>query len=265
MTKTIIVPLDGSSTAETALGPALWMAQRLDADLVLVMSTFAAETSAEEAALARAVEHVGAPVAGTRLVTGAYPGGAIASVAAGLPDPLVCMVTGARGALGTALLGSVANEVVGHTHVPVVLVGPSYRADLADGDALVACLGHELVEHGPTPAYLALADELGLAVHLVSVTHPPGADPVPGERHHRAGRAERMLAREGRRVTGHDLFGVEVADTVLDLAVGTRARLIAVEAHHGDMAAQHPIGRIARRILQDAPCAVLVHHAADTS
>jgi len=98
----------------------------------------------------------------------------------------------------------------------------------------------------------------------VSVTHPPDGRPVPGERHHRAARAAALLGDGPCHVTGHDLVGPDVADTIVELACALRATLIAVEAHRGEMAAQRPLGRIATRVVQEAPCPVFVHRATDS-
>jgi nucleotide-binding universal stress UspA family protein len=260
MTKTIVVPLDGSLEAESAIPAARWIAQRLDADLVLVMSTAVADTSVEEAGLAHAVERADMPVSEARLVTDAYGAGALAAALCEYPETVVCMATGPHGAVGAALPGSVANEVLGHTHLPVVLVGPSVDAGQDDGKVLLACLGSEL-EPGAAPTYLDLAAELSLDLHLVSVTHPSDGRPVPGERHHRAVRAAVLLDGGPCQVTGHDLVGPDVADQVVELARSSRAQLIALDAHTGDTAAQRPLGRIATRIVQEARCPVLVHRS----
>ena len=91
MVRTVVVPLDGSERAARVLGPANWLAEALDADLVLVTSTFAGDTARDEAILARALARTTCGRARTALGRGASPAGDILQIAGECPDPMICM------------------------------------------------------------------------------------------------------------------------------------------------------------------------------
>ncbi len=128
----ILVPLDGSETAERVLPAAASLAAAFDAVLTLThvplptvedhgaMERYlgAARTALERAGL-RAETHVG----------GHEPDAAIPELAASLGADLIAMATHGRGGMERALIGSVAETVVGTADVPVLLVPILERRD----------------------------------------------------------------------------------------------------------------------------------------
>lgn len=149
----IVVPLDGSNLAERALPPAEELARLYGAtshligvvDLARLPVGFVADpigavrqsVNAEQLATIGYLECVATRLSARGLVvTTAVPHGVPAQeiVAATRPGDLVVMATHGRGGLSRWFLGSVAEEVVRHASVPVMLI----RANVPVAEAVPA-------------------------------------------------------------------------------------------------------------------------------
>ena len=146
----IVVPLDGSEFAATALTPAHELAGILKADMVLLRALSPEDlddqpismhwNSAGERLLAEArssLEAAAGPLraAGRQVETlaeVAEPGAAIARVANERSPSLVVMATHGRGALSRLVLESVSMEALQQLRAPILLVRPAPPADEAD-------------------------------------------------------------------------------------------------------------------------------------
>ncbi len=145
MIATILVPLDGSPFAEAALPSARWIASRAGARLHLFLAhqpvpVFVGVGEALAGASAPDMESQdqergylvdtakrlglvgGGPV--ETGVGGAPAGASIVEAAARIGADLIVMATHGRGALGRLWLGSVADHVVRHATVPILLIRP---------------------------------------------------------------------------------------------------------------------------------------------
>lgn len=145
MYRFIIVPLDGSVTAESALSPALSLAKALALPIELVTvqppllqpggePTGAVWASWEEAAVKRIDSYLAsaqqrvADAAGVEVTTRVLHGpveSALETFLSARSGDLVVMTTHGRGRFMRAWLGSVASHVVRHCSVPVLLVRPA--------------------------------------------------------------------------------------------------------------------------------------------
>jgi nucleotide-binding universal stress UspA family protein len=131
----ILVPLDGSSLGEAALGPARDWAERLGADLILL------QVLDPEAKVAGAAQYLD-EVAGRcrsdslRVVCRALPGrpvpSTIARVAYEESVDLIAMATHGRSGVARLILGSVATGMLQRTDVPLLVVRPPAIAARAD-------------------------------------------------------------------------------------------------------------------------------------
>jgi nucleotide-binding universal stress UspA family protein len=137
---TILVPLDGSALAETALAPAIELARTNSAKLVLLRATEAHAspltdlTEAQVAAVRGAEEYLAR--VRTR-IDGAEPAGVDTSVWYGPPAEaiieaarfrhadLIVMSSHGRSGAGRLVLGSVAETVLRGSTVPILLLRPS--------------------------------------------------------------------------------------------------------------------------------------------
>lgn len=147
----ILVPLDGSELAEQVLPHITSLATRFGARVTLLRATTAAQVIGAQAALAGALPGGGPVADATPLIAAEHAAAAtyLAAVADRLRErgvtvaveqhdgppaklivararelgaDLVAMTTHGRGGLDRLLLGSVADEVVRHATVPVLLV-----------------------------------------------------------------------------------------------------------------------------------------------
>jgi nucleotide-binding universal stress UspA family protein len=155
----ILVPLDGSSFSEQALPIALGVARVLDASVQLATvavgrlpaaptgdawaspETLTAATEAASRYLAevghRVSEATNLPLQGELLLpspSGEPPGRVLVDHIDKSAPALVVMSTHGRGPLSRAWMGSVANWVVHHTAVPLLLVRPNGERDSAFDD-----------------------------------------------------------------------------------------------------------------------------------
>lgn len=140
----ILVPLDGSETAEQILNQVAPLAAKLEAEIVLLQAvpglsdTLAGSHIALDIARAaieedkkKAAEYLEGVAASLRpqglnvsVLVGEGP--AAASILHHLKDvSLVAMSTHGRSGVRRTLFGSVADEVVRHSHLPVLVFRPS--------------------------------------------------------------------------------------------------------------------------------------------
>lgn len=262
MAQTVYVPLDGSERAESALPPAVALASRTDAELVLVRACRpdGAADTAESYLSARAafLDHP----ARTWLVLDRDPAEAI-RVAAEEPDSLVCMSTRGLGAIREAVLGSVSEEVVRNTRAPVLLVGPDLRSDWALGDQPVVLAGVDgsLASLAAVRAAGDLAATIDARVRAVEVLRPsdvitigeyPGGDVAMLEAAV-AGLVERGVKADYDLVDGYD-----AADTLSAKALAEHVAVVAVASHGRTGVTRVLLGSVAMRTVRHAPCPVLV-------
>lgn len=206
MYKNLLAPVDGSNLAEGAFGYARELAARLDANVTVLHVIDPADSEAlpmHQAYANHSAEVVGRGVTEIRKklgkTAGMTPPKISAEVAVGdaadqilryaqeKKMDLVVMSTHGRTGVRRLVLGSVADEVLRRSSVPVLLV----RAGMADKDkfekwtdiTLVVPLdGSELAE-SVLPHVQALGQQAGnemLKVVLVMVCEPPPTPPVAG-------------------------------------------------------------------------------------
>lgn len=187
----ILIPLDGSSVAEAALGVAKLIPSRLtyllrveqDAPQVEHYISPSGHETQRRTIFRDNDEYLGRVGDAFRtedreievLQCWGDPADRIVEAAADVD--LIVMATHGRGPAGRVLHGSVADRVTREASVPVLLVPGGYRLDgPAISRILVPLDGSELAETA-MPAALALASELDVPVHVVCVV-----DPGMGER-----------------------------------------------------------------------------------
>lgn len=173
----VLVPLDGSMRAETALRPAQALARALQIPLELV--SVSGDTG-EAHTLSARLDALAVPLeAGyqTRLADHVLP--ALAAAFAEEPGTLLCMASHGRGRVGGSLLGSVATQLLTMTGSPVVMVGPGLDPRRpVTGGPVVACVdGSPVSEQILAPA-AAWAMALGVPLWIATVSEPvpPGLD-----------------------------------------------------------------------------------------
>ena len=169
MQRKILVPLDGLPLAEKALPLAAYLADILGAGLDLV-SVVPAEASSHLVAhryLERVAAATGRP-ADIRLMRG-EAGPCIVREANAAAVGLVVMATHARAGVTRAVLGSVAQYVVAHASVPVLLIPPHASRKAVLNTVLVAI---DRTTAAPVNTLLDLARAAAAHIVLLSVVAP---------------------------------------------------------------------------------------------
>ena len=198
MFKTIVVPLDGSLFAEQAIGTAATIAQHAGAELVLVRvhETYLFEATdysvaddfsrrEQEQYLAEMAERVESlyGLAPNRVLLDGVVDAAICTFGAEMESPLIVISTHGRTGFNRLWLGSVADSIVRHASMPVLML--RHRGD-GDGELtrthdfrhlLVPLDGARFAEVALSPA-AALAAAFKAKLTLLRVVAPVHV-PVP--------------------------------------------------------------------------------------
>lgn len=159
MFKTILVPLDGTASAATALPLARTFAHATDASLVLIRIVPEGDPSGEAERYVRSVAEELQDETIRSVVRHGTPAHELVRAVRDESADLIVMATHGRVGLQRALLGSVAEHVVKHSPVPVALVRP--------GGKRVTRLQTLVV---PTDGTAGAAYALGAAVGLARST-----------------------------------------------------------------------------------------------
>jgi len=301
--RTILVPLDGSLLAEQALPLARRIAERAGSKLRLALvhqiplppldasgaklftSLELASRKAERSylrALQARLRDQGVRLASTVSLSGAV-GPALAQYVQELGIDLVVMATHGRGGLRRAWLGSIADYMVRHLRVPVLLVRPSEegappeRAPGAD-QILVPLDGSPLAEEALGPA-AELARAWGAELTLLQVVYPVVfmSDEMLGfsapydeeltarlrtqAEDHIRDHAERLRG-QGLRATGVAVVGWNAADSILQAARPDRVAAIAIATHGRGGIKRLALGSVADKLVRASEVPVLVHRPA---
>lgn len=294
----ILVPLDGSSFAEAAIPLASGLARRAQARirLALVHHSFPGAGLEDEGAaidplvragevsyLAATAERLGGvsslPVETVPL--DGDPGTALAREASRGQDDMVVMATHGRGAFSRMVLGSVADYLVRHLTVPVLLVRPSQDQSAPESvefeHVLVPLDASEVSEAilEPVIALLGLKKTPRSRVTLLSVVEPvlgagePGlavAIPLNPElleeqrriaEHRLAGVQERLRAK-ALRVEARVITETRPAEAILEAAERERVDLIAMTTHGEGGLRRLLLGSVAYKVVRGSHVPVLV-------
>ena len=294
----ILVPLDGSALSEAALAPAVALAAAANARLRLVMvhETLPPPLTREMATLHTRIELVTRKAARdylrrhaerlkkeglanvTRVLLTGEPGPAIEKHIGEWDADLVVMMTHGRGIVARAWLGSVADYVVRHVEIPVLLLRatkkPAVGPIASGGEVLVPLDGSPFGEAALEPA-MALAKLLGAKLSLVQVLVPATVALSPSlqlaggldgrlvtasheqARAYLEGMATRLEAR-GHRVRTETIVSIGVAGTLLEMSGRKRVRLIALATHGRAGVRRLLLGSVADKLVRGADCPVLV-------
>lgn len=299
MYRTILVTLDGSPFAERALPYARMIAEASEAQLVLFRAISPTEGDAEAGSVDRAQQVRDAQAYLTDVATRLGLANVDCKVVVGVPNEaivdeistggldLVVMSTHGRSGLGRWIYGSVADQVMRRSTIPVILVPaecqPAAREDRAPR-ILVPLDGSELAEEALGPA-ADLAKVLGAELRLIRVVEPhpaayayvdPSAyvmfDPTPELEaareylDHVAGH----LREAGAVVAVKEEFGFAVT-TITDAAREQAVDLIAMSTHGSSGLARLIMGSVATGVVQRSAVPILivrplaVHESVDAS
>ena len=260
---TLYVPLDGSERAATAIRPALALADRCEAEVVLLATPWpGASIDAVERHLDAQTAFTEHPKVRPLVVQDRAPADAICTVATD-PGAMVCMSTRGRGAARGTLLGSVGEAVLRAISRPLLFVGPSVDPGWSLPDAPVLIAGID----GSRTSFAALvgAGDLAGAVHgrVRAVEVLRAADrPLPGSPDWDTTQAlDHIIAtlrEHGVRVESGIVDGFDPADELTIEARQRGASFVAVASHGRTGLLRAVLGSVAVGTVRKASCPVLV-------
>jgi nucleotide-binding universal stress UspA family protein len=302
MYHSILVPLDGSQIAEEALPLALSIANRAGAGLEIMRvhdicavedphCGWAPYNPAEDAMLMKQEQAYLDAV--TRRLGSAATVPVTSALVVGLvvdrildhvrikPADLVVMTAHGRGPMSRFWLGSVADELVRHAPVPILMVRP--RDDTQGPEAqptlrrmLIPLDGSEFAKQVREPAIAlgSLMDAEYVLIRAVESRSPSAGPPVAAERKaaeqprlekqkaeaqaYLDGAVERLRA-EGFRVRARVVVAESVAAAVLEAARDENIDVIAVATHARSGFKRLLLGSVADKIVRGALTPVLVY------
>jgi len=253
---TLVVPVDGSDFSLRALPIASEWAQRFDADVIAVTTPMTLDNERDAQLpvwLEEFVTDDRYPCMRAMVSEETDPLRAVAALVEANTDSMVCMATHARGALGTAALGNVAQQVVREVGVPVLLVGRHCAEEQHEDGPIVVCHDGSPAADAILETARAWAQALGLPIVLVHVFHPLDV-----------ATAENPTAAVASAV---DFLGPDPRAEVLassfptgamrDLAHELDASLIALSTHGRSGVARVVMGSVASWVTRESPCPVL--------
>jgi nucleotide-binding universal stress UspA family protein len=299
--KRILVPLDGSELAEEALGPALRLAKRHGASvrLVSIVSDVAPPVALapdaveavshwldeEEKATHRYVDGVQARLEGrgveiSTLVEVGRVTPTLLAAAAGFGADLVMLTTHGRGAWNRLWLGSIADQLLRSSSVPLLLLrGRSDASNLFLSEDsprhVVVPLDGSKASESVLPTVREVMPASGGRFTLVAVAQPPvlplsldlpdatwGPGIMAENRKRLAAQLDRVAA--GLRSTGATRVdstvadGVNVARTLISTIEGAGADLIALATQGHGAVGRLLVGSVADKLVRASDLPVLV-------
>lgn len=291
----ILVPLDGSPLAEQALPIAVAIAERARCRIKLVLvhqPLILVEPGPDYAKIELAMqkadrEYLRSVVArlrerlGRALSSAVLRGPTVQTLAKyvrELGTDLVVMTTHGRGGLQRAWLGSVTDQLIRTSEVPILVVRPregrTAESAVDLGEILVPLDGSPLAEAVLEPA-AAVARLWDGEISLVQVVHPVVLDsaqvlPFPAGYSAEATAILRESAQDyirdvaerlrdsGVKASGVAVVGGGVADTLINLARPERVGLVAVATHGRGGLRRLTLGSVADKLVRAAEVPVLV-------
>jgi nucleotide-binding universal stress UspA family protein len=301
MYRNIMVPLDGSPFAEHALPFAASIARRAGATLYLVRAHVPvaplysdrelvvdesldgtireSEAAYLDAVVKRLTEVVSVTVSRT-LVDGPVAD-ALHEHGSAVAADLVVMATHGRGGLSRFWLGSVADKLIRHLPMPILLVRPHGEApdlsrDHVPQHILVPLDGSNLSEQaiGPAVELGTLMDADYLLVRVVDPLQTVGRDaaglPISGFAPEGRQRLQdnaqayleqmaRQLRERSVRVLTQVIVSCQAAEAILDQAAKSSTDLIALETHGRGGLTRMFLGSVADKVIRGAVTPLLVH------
>jgi nucleotide-binding universal stress UspA family protein len=292
----ILVPLDGSELAEEAISVAGALARRSGGDLRLVaveqpLPALAVPGEAPETAVdvelearAQATRYLDSIADAIRRVEGGRVESvvldgdiapALQSYAAEHGIDLVVMTTRGRGGISRWVTGSVADQLLRRTTVPVLLLHPSELPQPTEFRRILIALDGEIEDEVLEPAIalgslypgtqytLTQAVEPAIPIITPLAAYPAHLGPdhterlLTAARQYLAGVCGKLEAR-GIKATYRVLVGRGVPDQILELGRALGANCIVVGTHRRRGAERVALGSVADRIVRGAEVPVLI-------
>jgi nucleotide-binding universal stress UspA family protein len=260
---TVIVPLDGSAFAETAVRPAAEVARETGASLVPMM-VVENEVDDDHRYLKEATSGLAVPTRPPHVVSATDAGRFIAG-AGESENTLVVMTTHGSSGVTRAVLGSVAERVLRLLRKPLLLVGPQYRPghELRGGRMMVPLDGSKAAE-----AILPFARDWSRHFDIepwpVSIVDPEAdtrlveSQPTDVLDSGYVNRISDRLARDGLQGGWEVLRDGDPAGALAAYSRRLPASLVAMTTHGRTGLARLAMGSVAARVVHDSESPLLI-------
>jgi len=258
VSRTLVVPLDGSPFAERAVPIAGAIAGRIGGRLLLLTAPYKGTLGPREY-LAEIVERFPNLPIDTTETDEYLPTNAIAKVVEESNDRIVCMTSHGRGRLRWSMLGSTAEEVIRHSTRPMLLVGRNCHDNFMTPDArMLTCFDGTESSERIAPLALEWAGDLGLPMDAAVVVNPRDVESIE----HPETLIDPMVEHFGGldRVRPHLLTSSYVAGALADCAGDLPAALIAMSCYGRTGLARAALGSVTMAVLNLSTCPLLVTH-----
>lgn len=257
----VLIPLDRSPGSERVVRPAIALAGRLGARLVLWGVAFDAGLVDELEEHLASVLRREADGRGELHVTFSHdPAEAITDAARSRPGTLIAMATHARGQIGEAVLGSVSYEVLRRAQGPVLFVGPKFDSDRftqcpGDFTSIAACVDGSRVSECVLDPAAGLAHDAALDLTVLRALRDD--NPLVDEDEAMA-YVEEQRRRLGPRAHGQVIVDGHPADALVLWARQTPGSILAVATHGRSGLDRLHMGSVAASVVRRSPSPVLV-------
>jgi len=290
MFERILLPLDGSELAETALPYAEELSKKLGSELVLFHVTSPEDGQHERvhrlyldglaANIAKRLEESGGRGRVTVQIVNGQPLESICGIVEKSSIDLIVMTSiGATGSKVDKLLGGVADGVCRSARSPVMLIRPENAVRTAsEGPAirrmLVTLDGSELSKQA-LPLAEDLAGRLAIPIVLFQMAHvisPYGGEPAPfidytkltddQEKRVRAEMVdlEKKLRDEGLNAAWSATSGTDAAQEIIKVSEGSGADLVVMSTHGRGGLRRWIFGSVAEKVLRYGHANLLLVH-----
>ena len=259
----VIVPLDGSDLAAGALPVGTRIAERLGAPIRLVAVGANGQGKDLRAYLSTTAAALGDRDVDAVVVPAWDAATGIGEFAALHPGAILCMTSHGRGGLRWAMLGSVAESVVGAASAPVVIVGPRCADDWRPGSGpVVLCHDGGELSDAIVDTACEWAQRFGTAIVVVAVIHPLDVDDAehPGMLF---ADVEARIRDRGIGVTHRVEQRHYPAGVIADVADELDASLIVMASHGRGAVERVLLGSITMGVVNLAACPVVVSRRVD--
>jgi nucleotide-binding universal stress UspA family protein len=298
MARLVLVPLDGSEFSESAIQPALTIAQRWDAELeiltvhesVPMMEHDPWPMAAREwidSYVAKVAEETrgDAGVTISSTVLDGSPAEAIQNHAAARGVDLVVMATHGRGPMSRFWLGGTADGLIRQSTIPILLLRPWEGASGAQPSfglprKVVVPLDGSDEGEAILPHAIALAGEGETDFEILRTYPSPGTPSTSYLPHMVQANADAMeefrcaattyvaekakeLVERGVSATGHVVAGTGPAAAILHFAEESGADLIAMSTHGRGGVSRLVLGSVTDKVIRGAQIPILVYHPHD--
>ncbi len=262
MPKTVLVPLDGSEFAQRSLPAAAALVRRAGAEALVLTARWGGVVTEPHHSLRDAAHAAGIERLETMIVEDQLAASAVVSTIEDRPDPAVCLATHARGAVGHAVLGGVAEEILRQTDAPVVLVGPSARSGPVELHELVLCVDGSEVGSTIAPVAAAWAQSMQLGVVVVGVADSAEAR-TPGSPSNVSlpdlECVARVMQASSVEAECRLLHSTHPAVAITEFAAGRTGAWLALATHGWTGLARLTAGSVTMEVVRRAPVPVMVH------